>query len=235
MSHARPAPPGRSRSSRRVMVAAAALAAVFAVVAGVLLIWPRGPGPGAGAAGASHQSSGTPAPRRPPGPPSSAPARSPSPGPVRHRDPFGPSAVALAASSPGAILAAVYDVGTGQTWTLGHGRPQDEASIVKVDILETLLARYRTAGSALPAAYVPTARQMIEYSDNDAATALWYAAGGPARNPGVQRRRPAPHRTVALRRLSRIPVARMGPDHDHARRPDRAAPPACDAQPAADR
>lgn len=165
------------------MATAVTLAVLLAVVAGVLLtLQLGGSGQGTDAAGSAHPSPRVSAPRRhAPNTPPSTPVPSTSRGPVRHRDPFGPSAVALAASSPGSVLAAVYDVSTGQTWTLGHGRPQDEASIVKVDILETLLARYRTAGSALPAAYLPTAREMIEYSDNDAATTLWYAAGGPAR------------------------------------------------------
>jgi hypothetical protein len=72
----------------------------------------------------------------------------------------------------------VYDDKTGKFWTLGHGAPQDEASIVKVDILETLLAEHRTARTALPASDVTLAQEMIEDSDNDAATALWNEIGG---------------------------------------------------------
>ena len=182
MSHARQAPPAKGPFSRWPTGAIAALAVFLAIIAGVLLAWPQGSRPGIGAAGASHRSPGASAPRRsPPNAQPFAAARSPSPGPARHRDPFGPAAVALAAGRPGAVLAAVYDVSTGQTWILGHGRPQAEASVVKVDILETLLSRYRASGSALPPADLPIARAMIEDSDNDAATALWHAAGGPAR------------------------------------------------------
>jgi beta-lactamase class A len=76
------------------------------------------------------------------------------------------------------VLAAVYDIGTGRTWDLGQGAPQAEASVVKLDILETLLAEQ---GAGLPAADQSLAEQMIEDSDNDAATSLWNAAGGPAR------------------------------------------------------
>jgi hypothetical protein len=165
--------------------------AVLLIAAGLLLALRLG-GSGAHAAGSApagrppaaagpRGASRTPAPRTPASlPPAratpSAPAR-----PGRHSDPFGPAAVALAASRPGMMLAAVYDVRTGQAWRLGHGPPQAEASIVKVDILETLLARYQAAGSALPAADLPVAQRMIDDSDNDAATSLWYAAGGPAR------------------------------------------------------
>ena len=74
------------------------------------------------------------------------------------------------------MLAAVYDVRTGQSWRLGDGAAQDEASVVKLDILETLLSQSNGAG--LSTDDQALAQQMIEESDNDAATALWYAAGG---------------------------------------------------------
>ena len=160
-------------SSQRLVVVVAALAVLVAVAAGVLLaiqLWGRG-----------HSSSAAGTPDRPPRPvPSPRPSSAPPPAPARHRDPFGPAAAALAASRPGAVLAAVYDLSTGQAWSLGHGRPQAEASVVKLDILETLLARNRGASPAIPAADAPIARLMIEDSDNDAATTLWYTAGGPA-------------------------------------------------------
>lgn len=76
------------------------------------------------------------------------------------------------------MLGAVYDVKTGQIWTLGRGAPQDEASIVKVDILEALLAQHRASGTALSVSDVTLAQEMIEDSDNDAATALWDEVGG---------------------------------------------------------
>jgi beta-lactamase class A len=103
----------------------------------------------------------------------SLPSAPPSAAPPRHADPFG----SLAQDEPGSVLAAVYDVSTGQEWSIGTGRPQAEASIVKLDILESLLARDH---AALPAADLPVAQSMMEDSDNDAATALWYASGGAA-------------------------------------------------------
>ena len=93
-----------------------------------------------------------------------------------HADPLA-GATGYLARRTGTILAAVYDVRTGQTWRLGQGQPQPEASVVKLDILEALLAR---RGSGLSRASQSLARQMIEDSDNDAATSLWYAAGGAA-------------------------------------------------------
>ena len=48
-----------------------------------------------------------------------------------------------------------------------------------MDILETLL-RQPGHEDGLPDVDQPVALNMIEYSDNDAATDLWNAAGGPA-------------------------------------------------------
>jgi len=108
------------------------------------------------------------------------PARLPSADPAATRldgDPLS-AAAAYAAGRAGSVLAAVYDVRTGQSWQLGDGQPQAEASIVKLDILETLLARQD--GATLPAGDQALAQSMIEDSDNDAATSLWDEAGGAA-------------------------------------------------------
>jgi hypothetical protein len=94
-----------------------------------------------------------------------------------HANPFSAAITSYLAERGGIVTAAVYDMRTGQTWTLGQGQPQATASIVKVDILETLLA---SNPDGLPAADQALAQSMIEDSDNDAATALWNAAGGPA-------------------------------------------------------
>lgn len=93
-----------------------------------------------------------------------------------HGGPFGMAGAYLRGRA-GTVTAAVYDLRTGRMWTLGGARPQAEASVVKLAILETLLAR--DAGR-LPAADQPLARAMIEDSDNEAATSLWSAAGGAA-------------------------------------------------------
>ena len=107
---------------------------------------------------------------------SAAPGGSPAGPAGLHADPFPAAITSYLAARAGIVTAAVYDLRTGQTWTLGQGQPQATASIVKVDILETLLARNP---DGLPAADQTLAQSMIEDSDNDAATALWNAAGGP--------------------------------------------------------
>lgn len=132
----------------------------------------------------------------------SATATSPSPSPTATRpgatpsdtarqDPFSPGASSYVDDRSGTVTAAVYDVTTGQTWTFGSSRPQAEASVVKLNILEALYAGHDAgadgdagAGSGsggLSASDASLAEQMMEDSDNDAATTLWYAAGGPSR------------------------------------------------------
>ena len=106
-----------------------------------------------------------------------APRPSASSGAGRHRDPLG-AAASYVSSRAGVVLAAVSDLRTGQTWRLGQGQPQDEASVVKLDVLETLLAERGRSGTGLSAGDQTLAEQMIEDSDNDAATSLWYEVGG---------------------------------------------------------
>jgi hypothetical protein len=96
----------------------------------------------------------------------------------QHANPFSEAVAGYLAQRSGTVLAAVYDVWTGQSWRLGDGPAQDEASVVKLDILETLLAG--SGGAGLASDDQAPAGQMIEDSDNGAATSLWDAAGGAA-------------------------------------------------------
>ena len=81
----------------------------------------------------------------------SSPAPSPRATPAAaagRRDPFGAAAASYLTGRAGTVLAAVYDLRTGRTWHLGQGQgqgqgqPQAEASIVKLDVLETLLSEH---------------------------------------------------------------------------------------------
>lgn len=190
---------GAGLRRRHIRVALAVLGAVGVIIGGTLagLAATGGGGRGAAAGAAASASSATAAgagrlsgtsPARVPVSPaaprgarvptsrSASPQATPAAGQLA---PFGAAASSYLAGRTGTVLAAVYDIGTGRTWHLGQGAPQAEASVVKLDILETLLAEQ--GGGGLPASDQSLATRMIEDSDNDAATSLWYAAGGPAR------------------------------------------------------
>ena len=121
---------------------------------------------------------------RPPAPSAAAPATpsaavSPTPrptGPPPRPDPFTAAMTSQLAGRAGTVAAAVYDLTTRQLWTIGAGPPQAEASVVKVDILETLLTQQAAGG--LSGTDQALAQSMIEDSDNDSATDLWDAVGG---------------------------------------------------------
>jgi beta-lactamase class A len=105
------------------------------------------------------------------------PARSVRP----HRRPLRARLESYADTREGSVSVAVFDSVARQV-TVMH--PRDRmvtASIVKVDILQTLLHTY--AGH-LPEALRDQAQRMIEISDNDAASDLWNRVGG---SSGVRR------------------------------------------------
>lgn len=91
------------------------------------------------------------------------------------------AALAAAATATGLpsseIAVAVVDLATGTEVTWGTADPQVTASIVKVDILMTLLLQRQDEGATLTATQRELAIEMITESDNDAATALWNEIG----------------------------------------------------------
>jgi beta-lactamase class A len=86
------------------------------------------------------------------------------------------------AGRDGNITAAAYDIDTGRTYLYRPGVREQTASIVKVDILATLLHERQSRGG-IGAGEGAVAQGMIEASDNDDATDLWDAEGGA---PAVQ-------------------------------------------------
>jgi Beta-lactamase enzyme family len=165
-------------------VLAGVAVALVAVLVLVLLLRGHGGGDRAGAAEATK----TPGPAQSTAPaqalpgsfqadPADAAAAGEAPAPP-HANPLAAAAASYVAGRAGTVLAAVYDVRTGQTWQLGDGPVQAEASVVKLDILETLLAQQ--GGAALSPGDQALVRAMIEDSDNDAATSLWDEDGGAA-------------------------------------------------------
>ncbi|HJZ02413.1 MAG TPA: serine hydrolase [Streptosporangiaceae bacterium] len=164
-------------ASTTVVLAVAGVALL--VAAGIVAVLTLGgsgartPGHGAAAATGAGPSSGAPTAA------AAATASSPAPRPAAsHHDPLGSAAASYVSRRDGVVLAAVYDLRTGQTWQFGQGQPQDEASVVKLDVLETLLAERGRSGIELSAGDRTLAEQMIEDSDNDAATSLWDEVGG---------------------------------------------------------
>jgi len=126
----------------------------------------------------SHSSSPVPAasPSHSPAPAPSTPTPTPTPTPTQ---PTADAALRSAvAQADGAVSVAVTDLGTGQSLSYGgDGHAFATASIVKVDILATLLLQAQDQGTTLTETQQSLATTMIENSDNDSATALWNDIG----------------------------------------------------------
>jgi beta-lactamase class A len=76
------------------------------------------------------------------------------------------------------VTAAVYDVGSGKTYLYNPGVHERTASMVKIDILATLLYEAQQAHRELTAKENVLATKMIEASNNGAANKLWTDIGG---------------------------------------------------------
>jgi beta-lactamase class A len=97
---------------------------------------------------------------------------------VASADPFTtPALKRYLAGRAGDITAAAYDIDTGLTFLYRPGVREQTASIIKVDILATLLHQRQGRGG-LGGADSAVAQGMIEASDNDDATDLWDDEGG---------------------------------------------------------
>jgi Beta-lactamase enzyme family len=71
----------------------------------------------------------------------------------------------------------VQDLRTGQTWTYHPGDREQTGSIMKVDILETLLRQAELSRTPLSSDELSLVQGMIEHSDNDDAQDLWNLVG----------------------------------------------------------
>jgi hypothetical protein len=159
----RPAPIPRGRSRRRswwlVPAAIGPLAVVWLIVPCASVAHDHVAAPGLRRAAAHRSSNATGSP--------AASAAS---------DPFTP-ALRRWLGRRGDVSAAVEDLHSGRTWVYRPGHPEHTASIVKVDILATLLHQRQDDGG-LSAEDQELATGMIEQSDDDDATDLWNAVGG---------------------------------------------------------
>jgi beta-lactamase class A len=121
------------------------------------------------ATGPPSGSTPLPAPSPPPAP---APARAPA------TNPIDVVAGLLGPASRGHASVAAVDLATGRSFGFAPGAPVHTASVVKLDVLETLLLRAQDDHRALTPDRDRLATAMIEHSDNDAATRLWNTVGG---------------------------------------------------------
>jgi beta-lactamase class A len=84
-------------------------------------------------------------------------------------------AALIAAAPAGGVSVAVRDMTTGRQYSAGAGRGMVEASVAKVQILETMLLQY---SGPLTGAWADSAEDMIEHSSNDAADDCFADLGG---------------------------------------------------------
>ncbi|MFL4903075.1 serine hydrolase [Streptomyces sp. MMS24-I2-30] len=159
-------PSGRRR--RLVHLTLAALAVVGVTAGGTVYVKARAR-PGAQAVSSASSPAAT----------ASAPAgKEKSVEPTVNRNALLSTAMATVAVPSGAqVSAAVLDLDSGASARYGDAA-FDTASIVKVDILATLLLQAQDAGRRLTTTEQAYASKMIENSDNDAASALWQSIGG---------------------------------------------------------
>ncbi|MFI1993588.1 transglycosylase domain-containing protein [Actinoplanes sp. NPDC020271] len=73
----------------------------------------------------------------------------------------------------------LVDRKSGRRYAFRGDRPFESASVVKVELLAALLLRAQDTGHGLTAAEKERARKMIVASDNDAASQIYSAIGGP--------------------------------------------------------
>jgi hypothetical protein len=120
-----------------------------------------------------------PAPKARPAP-RTRPAPKARPGAVSAQQDLAAALAPLIRDDGGHFAVAVDDLSTGGQAAYAGGQEFVTASIVKVDILVTLLYQAQEAGQALSAGEQELAATMIEDSDNDSASDLYYDVGGAA-------------------------------------------------------
>ncbi|MGC1419975.1 MAG: serine hydrolase [Acidimicrobiales bacterium] len=95
------------------------------------------------------------------------------------QNPFTVPAVALYLKNrKNLVTAAVYDVDSGRTYVYNPGVHERTASMVKIDILASLLWDDQEDGHSMTARELLLASKMIEQSNNGAADRLWSDIGG---------------------------------------------------------
>ena len=81
-------------------------------------------------------------------------------------------------ASTGHVSIAAMDLATGRSFAYASSAPIHTASVVKLDVLETLLLQAQDTGRRITPETARLATQMMDNSDNDATTQLWSVVGG---------------------------------------------------------
>jgi beta-lactamase class A len=81
-------------------------------------------------------------------------------------------------TAPGHVSVAALDTTTGRSYGYAPDTPVATASVVKLDILLTLLLQNQEDGGELGPGTRDLATRMMQQSDNAAATSLWESVGG---------------------------------------------------------
>lgn len=103
----------------------------------------------------------------------------PTPSPVASSSTLTAEIGDLSATLPaGSVSVAARNLNTGAMFSFGSTDGQTTASLVKVDILETLMLQDQRSGGDLTGDEDTEASDMIEDSDDDAADDLWEDIGG---------------------------------------------------------
>jgi beta-lactamase class A len=157
-----------------------ALPVVGAALAAVLIFRTGAPRPEAAfaaSAGGSTSADAGPSPTAVAAPaPAPAEAAGPTPLQVRQATLLA-TLSALASQSTVDFSVAIVDHNSGATFSFAGDQSFETASVVKVDILATLLLQARQDGHGLSADQQDLADVMITESDNDAASTLWDEIG----------------------------------------------------------
>jgi beta-lactamase class A len=91
--------------------------------------------------------------------------------------PFDRAVTTYLSTREGVLTAAIYDENNGQTWTLNRKSVQQTASIAKVDIMAAVFYDAEQKHWTLSASQQDLLSDMIEWSDNSAASALYQLIG----------------------------------------------------------
>lgn len=160
-----------------MLLGAIAALAIALAVTGAMVVNPHSSRPHAAFAAPDP----VPYPTAAAAPSPSSPTPSPSSPPRKELSPAERRRLTRAVAdylSDAPLAVSIRDLTTGAGFGYRDTEDFATASIVKVDILATLLLQAQRAGRSLTDTEKSAGTQMIEYSDNNAATALWDDIGG---------------------------------------------------------